>query len=270
MPRGANAKREREYKELKSEFRKEGRYKGREEEVAARIVNKQRSRFGETKSEKRKDREGKSPDRNLPIKNYQHKTTDQVERAITKLSRSDLQKIERYEKQHKNRKTLLEAIHECMSNGGSHNGHRSHSRSKSRSSRSHSGSRSRPSHARSRSSQLHSKSTRSSSGRKSRRSTKSRHSGHGSHVTTDHDEIRNWVEERGGHPATVRRTESAGHEPGILRIDYPGYSGRESLEEISWEDFFDKFEKEKLAFLYQDETAGGDCSRFSKLIARSR
>jgi hypothetical protein len=76
------------------------------------------------------------------------------------------------------------------------------------------------------------------------------------------------VEERGGHPATVRKTENKGHEPGILRIDYPGYSGKESLQEISWEDFFDKFEKEKLAFLYQDETAGGDCSRFSKLIAR--
>ena len=82
MPRGASPKREKEYKELKREFKKEGRYKGREDEVAARIVNKQRSRFGETKSEKRKDREGKSPDRNLPIKNYQHKTTDQVERAI--------------------------------------------------------------------------------------------------------------------------------------------------------------------------------------------
>src|SRR5690349_10305681 len=107
MPRGASAKREREYKELKHEFKKEGRYKGREEEVAARIVNKQRSRFGETKAEKRKDREGKSPDRSLPIKNYQHKTIDQVERAIGQMSGSDLQNIERYEKQHKNRKTLL-------------------------------------------------------------------------------------------------------------------------------------------------------------------
>jgi hypothetical protein len=270
MPRGASAKREREYKELKSEFKKEGRYKGREKEVAARIVNKQRSRFGETKSEKRKDRQGKSPDRNLPIKNYQHKTADQVGRAMTKLSRSDLQKIERYEKEHKNRKTLLEAIHECMSNGGSHNGHRSHSRSNSRSSRSHSASRTRRSPGRSRASRPHSESTRSSRRPKSSRSRQSRRSGHGSHVTTDHEEIRNWVEERGGHPATVRQTESSGHEPGILRIDYPGYSGRESLEEISWDDFFDKFDKEKLAFLYQGETAGGDCSRFSKLIARSK
>jgi hypothetical protein len=127
MPRGASAKREKEYKELKREFKKEGRYKGREEEVAARIVNKQRSRFGETKAEKRKDREGKSPDRNLPISNYQHKTIDQVQRAIAKLSRSDLHRIERYEKEHKNRKTLLEAIHEQIGGDGSHDGHRSRS-----------------------------------------------------------------------------------------------------------------------------------------------
>jgi hypothetical protein len=259
MPRGASTKREREYRELKHEFKKEGRYKGREEEVAARIVNKQRSRFGETKAEKRKDHQGKSPDRNLPIRNYQHKTIDQVERAIGKLSRSDLQQIERYEKQHKNRKTLLEAIHECMSNGGSHDGHRSRSRSKSRSSRSH---------ATARSSRSHAKSRTSSHRRQSSRSRTSRRSDHGSHITTDHDEIRRWVEERGGFPATVKRTVGKGHEPGILRIDYPDYSGAESLERIDWDEFFDKFEKENLALLYQAETAGGDCSRFSKLIAR--
>ena len=54
MPRGSSSKREREYNELKSEFKKEGRYKGRETEVAARIVNKQRAQYGETKGEKRK------------------------------------------------------------------------------------------------------------------------------------------------------------------------------------------------------------------------
>src|SRR3954454_872742 len=52
MPRGASPKREREYKELVREFGKEGRYKGREEEVAARIVNKQRREKGETKTQR--------------------------------------------------------------------------------------------------------------------------------------------------------------------------------------------------------------------------
>ena len=49
MPRGASPKREREYNELKEKFHEEGRYEGREEEVAARIVNKQRAEKGETK-----------------------------------------------------------------------------------------------------------------------------------------------------------------------------------------------------------------------------
>jgi hypothetical protein len=56
MPRGANAKREREYKELQSKFKKSGRYRGREDEVAARIVNKQRAQFGETKGASKKAR----------------------------------------------------------------------------------------------------------------------------------------------------------------------------------------------------------------------
>jgi putative intracellular protease/amidase len=49
MPRGASPKREREYKKIEHKFEKEGRYKGREKEVAARIVNKQRAKAGETK-----------------------------------------------------------------------------------------------------------------------------------------------------------------------------------------------------------------------------
>jgi hypothetical protein len=49
MPRGSSPKREHEYDKLKTEFKKEHRYPGREEEVAARIVNKQRKKAGETK-----------------------------------------------------------------------------------------------------------------------------------------------------------------------------------------------------------------------------
>jgi hypothetical protein len=84
------------------------------------------------------------------------------------------------------------------------------------------------------------------------------------HMTTDHDTIRKWVEERGGKPATVR---TSGDEVGILRIDFPGYSGSDSLEEISWDEFFEKFEDSGLAFLYQEQTSGGEQSRFNKLVS---
>jgi hypothetical protein len=53
MPAGSSPKREHEYQELKKEFKEEHRYPGREEEVAARIVNKQRAEHGETKSGKK-------------------------------------------------------------------------------------------------------------------------------------------------------------------------------------------------------------------------
>jgi ferritin-like metal-binding protein YciE len=86
-------------------------------------------------------------------------------------------------------------------------------------------------------------------------------------TTTDHDEIRRWAEERNGSPATVKGTGKRG-EPGLLRIDFPGYSGQGSLQKIEWDEFFDKFESEKLAFLYQVKTKGGKRSNFNKLISR--
>ncbi len=88
-----------------------------------------------------------------------------------------------------------------------------------------------------------------------------------SKVTTDHEQIKQWVEERNGHPARVKGT-NKGDSSGVLRIDYPGYSGQETLEPITWEEFFEGFEENKLAFLYQEETKDGSESRFSKLIDR--
>ena len=42
------------------------------------------------------------------------------------------------------------------------------------------------------------------------------------------------------------------------------------MQEISWEEFFDKFEEKKLAFLYQEKTSGGDESRFFKFVSRDK
>jgi len=86
-------------------------------------------------------------------------------------------------------------------------------------------------------------------------------------VTTDHTQIQKWTEERGGYPARVKGT-NKGDRSGILRIDYKGFSGEDTLEKISWEEFFDAFEENNLAFLYQEKVSGGEKSRFSKLIDR--
>ena len=47
-----------------------------------------------------------------------------------------------------------------------------------------------------------------------------------------------------------------------------GYSGADSLQEITWEEFFEKFDEQGLALLVQDKTARGQKSNFNKIIAR--
>ncbi len=88
-----------------------------------------------------------------------------------------------------------------------------------------------------------------------------------SKTTTDHETIRRWIEERDGKPATVKATGDK-EDPGLLRVNFPGYSGEDSLEEISWEAFFEKFDEKNLAFLYQDEKSSGETSRFFKFVNR--
>ena len=81
--------------------------------------------------------------------------------------------------------------------------------------------------------------------------------------TTDHDEIRRWIEDRKGTPSRVGDSGDGG----ILRIDFG--DPEEALEPIDWEEFFQIFEKSDLAFLHQDKTADGKLSRFSKFVSRS-
>ena len=85
-------------------------------------------------------------------------------------------------------------------------------------------------------------------------------------TTTDHDQIRKWVEKRGGHPAVVAQTEDNRQGGGVLRIDYdePGGNDDTRLHRISWDEFFRIFDDSGIAFLHDPE---GD-SRFSKFIQK--
>lgn len=90
----------------------------------------------------------------------------------------------------------------------------------------------------------------------------------GSKTTTDHDVIKSWIEKRGGKPSTVKGTGNKKDGIGILRIDFPGYSGEDTLVAITWEQFFEAFEANDLEFLYQEKTANGKESHFSKFVSR--
>lgn len=85
--------------------------------------------------------------------------------------------------------------------------------------------------------------------------------------TTDHETIQQWAEARGAVPSAVKGT-GGEDEPGIIRLDFPGYSGQGKLEPISWDDWFAKFDENELALLYQEETAEGEQSNFNKLVKR--
>ncbi len=87
-----------------------------------------------------------------------------------------------------------------------------------------------------------------------------------SKTTQDHEEIRRWAEQRGGKPSHVKSTGS-GEDVGILRIDFPGYSGAGSLEPIGWDEWFEKFDEGNLALLYEEETSGGERSNFNKIVS---
>jgi len=104
-------------------------------------------------------------------------------------------------------------------------------------------------------------SSKTSQSRAGRSSTASR-------ILTDHDEIRQWAEERNANPACVRGTGRKKNDMGMIRLDFPGYSGARSLQEIDWDDWFRQFDDNHLALVVQDSTARGQRSNFNKIIGR--
>ncbi|WP_105432669.1 MULTISPECIES: hypothetical protein [Neorhizobium] len=83
-----------------------------------------------------------------------------------------------------------------------------------------------------------------------------------SETTTDHETIQKWAEDREGRASVIR----SGKEGGVLRIDFG--EKEEGFDEIGWEEFFQIFDRNKLAFLYQDKTKDGKTSRFNKFVER--
>jgi hypothetical protein len=71
--------------------------------------------------------------------------------------------------------------------------------------------------------------------------------------------------------AAVKGTGGSG-DTGMIRLEFPGYSRSrdKSLQEIGWDEFFEKFDDNNLALVYQDKTASGEKSDFNKLVSRDR
>lgn len=81
-------------------------------------------------------------------------------------------------------------------------------------------------------------------------------------ITTNHAEIINWTVDNNGLPAHVPAT-SKSNDIGVLRILFNNTKvQKNAVTPIAWGQFFDKFEEQKLALLYDPKT------RFYKLIKR--
>jgi hypothetical protein len=81
-------------------------------------------------------------------------------------------------------------------------------------------------------------------------------------VTTNHEVIKKWAEERNAVPSTVEGSEHDDH-AGVLRFDFGGDSER--LQHIEWDEWFRTFDERKLNFIYQEKKSDGSQSNFFQL-----
>jgi hypothetical protein len=86
-------------------------------------------------------------------------------------------------------------------------------------------------------------------------------------VTTSHEVIRRWAEERGAVPATVAGTEH-GDQLGVLTFDFGGKDER--LRHVSWDEWFRTFDARRLNFIYQEQRSDGRQSNFFRLESPER
>jgi len=86
-------------------------------------------------------------------------------------------------------------------------------------------------------------------------------------LTTDHDEIRHWVESVGGRPVQVRLASSTGP-VGVPALDVPGRRGSGGAEPIAWDDWFAEFDRAGLALLYEPSVAPTAPGPYGKLVPR--
>src|SRR4051794_24004462 len=86
-------------------------------------------------------------------------------------------------------------------------------------------------------------------------------------VTTHHEVIKQWAEERNATPATVPGTEHGDH-LGVLRLDFG--NDNDDLRHVGWDEWFDTFDARRLNFIYQEQRSDGHTSTFFRLESPDR
>lgn len=76
-----------------------------------------------------------------------------------------------------------------------------------------------------------------------------------SEPTTDHVEIRHWAQTHNAVPVEVL-PDHVDSEPATLRLVLAAQGNRPGLTEISWDEFFVKFDELGLTFVYDNDATG--------------
>ena len=83
------------------------------------------------------------------------------------------------------------------------------------------------------------------------------------HITIDHQVIFAWAQQRGACPSILEGDER----PWPLFFNFS--SADADLKEISWDKFFEGFERAALAFVYQDATPNGELDDWHEFVKRA-
>jgi len=88
-------------------------------------------------------------------------------------------------------------------------------------------------------------------------------------VTSDHEVIRLWADNRQAKPATGEETPSGPATVDVndggagIRFNFPGMS---PFRPISWEEWFDNFDRNHLLFVYEEQMEDGGASTRHRLM----
>jgi hypothetical protein len=80
-------------------------------------------------------------------------------------------------------------------------------------------------------------------------------------ATTDPVLIKKWAEVRHASPAVVRRFTGDGTEL-ILSFSFSDNGADEVVHSLSWEEFFEKFNQQRLVFVYDDNDLTQNANRY--------
>lgn len=93
-------------------------------------------------------------------------------------------------------------------------------------------------------------------------------------TTIDHGEIKNWVSAHHGRPQIIDDPTTSSDNIGV-RIDFPGgaddvfFAEDKKPRNISWTEFFNIFDKQKLAFSFNNDVFRGNPSRSYNFLKRA-